>query len=155
MFKIGQISQEVLKATAATMAKTDKPLTELQARFVKAYLGEAKGVASVAAQLAGSKSTSADSFRDAGKRLLKVPAVRAAIDESRAVIQREGELDALAMVEQLQADRDFARQNKNPMAAVKASELVAKIHGYMIDRVDQRNATSLKVEIIRLSDVDE
>ena len=56
------------------------------------------------------------------------------------------------MIPQFDEDRPFAFEIKNATAAVRASELKAKLTGLLVDRVDQRNVGQLRVEIVRLSE---
>lgn len=72
----------------------------------------------------------------AAHRLGKKPAVSKAIESIRA----EGRTMAVyGLVEAMKEADDaaaFARQHKNPMALVKATELRAKLSGLLVDRVE-------------------
>lgn len=127
-----------------------KQLTTRDAKFVAAFLEG--NTAGDSARIAGFKCTNQKSFNAVGKRALRRPIVKAAIDASHQEIAKAGEVTAVSMLQEASDAADFAKAKGNPMAYVKAVELRAKLSGLLIDRVDQRSVGNLTVEIVRLTE---
>ena len=62
-------------------------------------------------------------------RLLNVPSVSLAIKAGREEARERCQVTIESVTEQLWKDREFARENKNPAAALAATMAVAKLHG--------------------------
>lgn len=69
-------------------------------------------------------------------RLLKDPRISRAIDAIRQRGVEEAKYDLVRLIRTFEADRDFARANKNPMAAVKASENLGRLSGFLDHRIE-------------------
>jgi phage terminase small subunit len=75
---------------------------------------------------------------NAGYRLAREPAIEKALAIVRkALAERTGFHHQTAM-DQLKQDREYARQTDNAAAAVRATELMAKMAGHLVERVDAR-----------------
>jgi phage terminase small subunit len=125
-------------------------MTQKKARFIAEFLkcGDAQ-----AAAVAAGYSGAGGSARTLGWRLLhKDPLVKKAVADARAELRERAMVTTEGMLKQLSEDREFAISKGNPMAAVKATEIQAKLAGLLIDRVDQRTVGTLKVEVVRFSD---
>jgi phage terminase small subunit len=118
-------------------------------RFVEEYL--LCGSAVIAAERAGYHGTS---LRRAAQRLLHTPEVAAAIEAGRKALAERNAFTVDKAMAQLQADRAFAVETKNATAAVRASELMAKMSGHLVDRIDARfQQIPLRIEISTVSPV--
>jgi len=118
---------------------------EKKARFVEAYLECGEGAR--AARMAGYSQKAA---KEQAWRLLNVDAkVMAAIEQGRQALRERNEITVDAMVQQFDQDREFAVETKNATAAVRASELKAKLAGLLVDRVKQRTVGGLKIELVQ------
>jgi phage terminase small subunit len=124
------------------------PLNAKQARFVGNYL-TGMGAERAAIQ-AGYSARNA--YSSANRLLHKHPAVIAAIKEAQGAIAEAAKVTAESMVKQFDEDRRFAVETENASAAVRASEMKAKLCGLLIDRQDIRAAHSIKVEVVRFGD---
>ena len=122
----------------------DQRLTPRKTRFVEAFLET--GCGSRAAVTAGYAGRPANA---AWRLLNRDKAVMAAVAQSHTEIQKRAEISAASMLEQLAEDRRLAIANKQFSAAVKASELQAKMAGLLIDRQDVRSAAQIRVEIVK------
>ncbi len=52
------------------------------------------------------------------------------------------------MIERFDEDHAFAIESGNANAAVRASEMKAKLAGLLVDRVDARTLGALKIELV-------
>lgn len=102
-------------------------------RFVEVYC--ACGNAHTAALAAGYKPGSA---RQKGGQLLGVPAIKDAIARVRTALAERSKFTHDKAMEQLRQDREFAIATENATAAVRASEVMSKMAGHLIDRIDAR-----------------
>jgi phage terminase small subunit len=121
-------------------------LNARQQKFVASVLEGKNGTA--AAVAAGYSPNGANVT---AAKLVKQPNVAAVLKAGQLAVQEAAQITAVKMIEQLSEDRDFARQNRNPMAAVKASELVAKVSGLLIDKVESKSL-GVVVNVTRFSD---
>ena len=118
--------------------------TQRKQLFVQKYLELGDG-----AKAARASGYSQRAAGNAAWRLLNTdPLVKAAVEEGRVALQERNEITVDSMIEQLDADRDFAVKVSNANAAVRASELKAKLAGLLVDRIDQRSVAAVKVEIV-------
>ena len=104
-----------------------------QARFVAAYVADPECNATRAAISAGY------SHRNASNRaheLLRLPLVRDAVTAARNEIAERGNFDAMVAMRRLDDDRNFARATGNATAAVRATEMMLRLHGLLIDRAE-------------------
>jgi phage terminase small subunit len=125
-----------------------RALSALQSRFVEAFL-ETKN-ATAAAIKAGYAEKNA---KGAGYKLLRRnKSVQAAVKEREQQLRERNDVTIDTMINQLDEDRQFAVKTNNATAAVRASEIKAKLTGLLIDRIDQRSVGQLKVEVVRYSD---
>jgi len=79
-------------------------------------------------------------------------AVMAHIEAGREKLIEKHQFEIDDMIAQLQRDRDFAIETKNATAAVRASEILAKVHGYLIERRDVRALGNFRIEIAGIDD---
>jgi len=112
---------------------TEKPLKPRQKKFADEYL--ISGNASASACSAGYSEKGAKST---GFRLLRLPNVSAYIEGKRAELAQKKGITLERLAEQFEQDRAFAISTKNATAAVRASEMLAKLGGLMVDRKDHR-----------------
>lgn len=126
-------------------------LTELQRRFVEAYMGAAKGNATEAARIAGYKGDD-KSLAATASRLLRNVKVLAAIDERVAsdplVLDRE-KLQKFwtRVVLGVELDRGEEPEMKDRL---KASELLGRSQGAFIERVEHSVDDASAEEIARI-----
>jgi phage terminase small subunit len=116
------------------------PLSERERRFVEAYMGEAAGNATKAAELAGYSKISA---RQQGARLCTKAAIRAAIDERTAADPQIADRTAR---QRLWSDIAFGRGAYADAALkdrLKASELLGKSQADFIERHEHSGQVSL------------
>jgi phage terminase small subunit len=106
-------------------------LTPRQAAFVKHYL---KGMGAVKAAEAAEYSSK--NSHNASWRLLRRPAVVAAISESHAALREEGEVTA----------------KKQLNAAVRASEIQSKLMGLLVDKVEGNARHGITVQVVKFGD---
>ncbi len=92
-------------------------------------------VAQTAAQRAGYTGTG---IRRTAHRLLHSPSVAAAIELGRKALAERANFTFDRAMNQLRDDRTFAIETKNATAAVRASELMTRMSGHLIDKVDMR-----------------
>lgn len=104
-------------------------LSQKHIKFIQAYI--VSGNATESAKRAGySQKNSTQS----AQRILGSKTVQAEIAQIRAEVEKETKFDLKRAIEYAEADRQFARENKNPMAAHKCSEMLARLHGLLIDK---------------------
>jgi hypothetical protein len=79
------------------------------------------------------------------------PKIREAIDAARERIRQETVYDGEKLIAETKAMVDFAREHKNPMAAIKGLELIAKLTGLLIERhqVETINLVDIRAELER------
>jgi hypothetical protein len=111
-------------------------------KFVEGFL--LCGNATLAAQRAGYRTRY---MRRAAHDLTRIPEIAAAIAEGRKALAERASFTFDRAMEQLRADRDFAIKTENATAAVRASELMAKMSGHLVERVDARVATGFVVNL--------
>jgi phage terminase small subunit len=124
------------------------PLTGRKAAFVAHYVMGSNG--KDAAVAAGYSANTAKST--AWRLLHRDQAVMAAVRDAQAAVRAKAEITTESMLEQLKADREFAMECKQPVAAVRASEIQAKLAGLLVDRMDMRAAHAVQVQIVRFGD---
>ena len=73
-------------------------------------------------------------------RIMKNPNVKSRIAEIRAMTLERENKTIDDMVDQLEADRAFARESNNASAAVKATESIAKLLGFMTEKHDHQHS---------------
>ena len=71
-------------------------------------------------------------------KLLRRPAIKAAVDRVRAALAERSKFGMDRAMAQLREDRQFAIDTENATAAVRASEIMAKLAGHLVDRIDAR-----------------
>lgn len=76
--------------------------------------------------------------------LLLRPAIAARLAELQGKVAEKVVFDAAAMARQLDADRDFARENGQPAAAVSASMGKAKVLGLITDRSESKSTVTVE-----------
>ena len=102
-------------------------LTTKQQAFVSAYTGEAHGVATEAARLAGYNASSDASLAQVGYTNLRHPAIVAAIEEVKASAQKQADTSPKAIKKwwgEMMHDPSVG-----PVSRLRASELLAKATG--------------------------
>lgn len=125
--------------------QNDKPLTEKQRRFVDAFMGAAKGNATEAARIAGYKGTPG-ALHVTATRTLSNAKVHAAIAERRkaeadtAIMDRQG----LQQFFHTMASDD----DKRPGDRLKAAELLGKMTGEFLNRLDVSGSVTAEVKAV-------
>lgn len=90
--------------------------------------------------------------KHAGQTLLRRPHIQAELANQRALIRAVTAYDAKAAMEELNDSLDFARQTGNANAVAKLVELRMKLHGLLIERVDQRQVGNFSINIAGIDD---
>ncbi|MDP2621717.1 MAG: terminase small subunit [Hyphomicrobiales bacterium] len=98
--------------------------------FARTYLLNGNNAAD-AARHAG---YAASSSKNTGYRLLARRDVASAIDAFRKIIAKKTTFDFDRAAEMLMDSAEFAKSTQNATALVRATELMAKLHGHMVDR---------------------
>lgn len=80
------------------------------------------------------------------------PWVIAELDKRREAMRRANAITVDSMFQQLDEDRAFAIETSNATAAVRASELKAKLAGLLVERRDTRMVGGFNISIQGLSD---
>jgi phage terminase small subunit len=111
-------------------------------RFVAAYCSGSTLAASV--QSAGYTCRSPKQY---ASKLLAQPAIAAAVTKVRQALAERQVFTMDRAMEQLKQDREFAIATDNASAAVRASELMARMSGHLIDRIDARIAVGFSVAL--------
>ncbi len=105
-------------------------MTSKKMRFIDAYM--AGNSATEAARQAGYSESSA---RQWGCRLLTTDErVKEEVEKRQAELRERNAITCDSMVQQLDDDRQFAIETGNATAAVRASEIKAKLAGLLVDR---------------------
>ena len=131
------------KATAPE-TRSGHRWTQRKRRFVECYFEHGRDGAK-AAREAGYAVKAA---RQSAYALLhEDPLVKHAIAEREAEIQEQHRITVDDMVKQFDEDREFAVETQNATAAVRASELKAKLAGLLVDRRDVRAVGGFMVRI--------
>lgn len=78
------------------------------------------------------------SARQRAAKFLAHPTIGAAIGRVRAALAERHNFTSDKAMEQLSEDRKFAIKTENATAAVRASELMARMAGHLVDRLDAR-----------------
>lgn len=114
-------------------------LSERERRFVEAYIGKAEGNATNAAIAAGYKKENA---RQQASRLLTKANIKAAIDERTKRLETASIADAKERREILSR---HARSAGNQMAAIKAVDVLNKMDGVYIERLQHEGGIAVDV----------
>jgi phage terminase small subunit len=112
--------------------------------FVERFLELGDGAK--AARAAGYSHRGAD--RLAWRLLHRDPLVKTAVEEGRLALRERNEITVDDMIVRFDADHDFAIESGNANAAVRASEMKAKLAGLLVDRIDQRSVGAIKIELV-------
>ncbi len=110
-----------------------KNLTPKRALFCREYLVDLNQKA--AAERAGFKQPHVQ-----GAQLVAVPEVKERIAELQAEVAVRNEITVDLILQQLQEDRQLARESKQTSAAVSADIAMAKISGNWVDRFEMSDA---------------
>jgi hypothetical protein len=113
-----------------------------QQKFVEYFVLHGNGAA--AARAAG---YSPRRDRQTAAVLMKAGPVVAAIAEARRALAEAAEFTMDRAMQQLREDREFAIRTENATAAVRASELMAKLSGHLVERIDARIAVGFSVAL--------
>jgi phage terminase small subunit len=117
--------------------------TSRRQRFVEAYL-----LGNSAVQAAKNAGYVGRCLNRSAAKLLAVPEVAAAIEVGRKAIAEHASFTHDKAMAQLREDRAFAIRTQNATAAVRASELMAKMSGHLVERQDVRlQQVPLRIEI--------
>lgn len=111
--------------------QTEKPLSDLQQRFVEEYLVDQN-----ATQAAIRAGYSAKTAKEQASRLLTKVNVSAALKIEIGERTERLKFTVDDMARQLDEDREFARQCKAAAAAVTASMGKAKLMGMLTDKIE-------------------
>ena len=118
-------------ATIKTVAKSNNSISSKQKRFVIEYCKDWNATA--AAKRAGYPAASA---HNAGHRLLRRPAVRAAIRERQDRVAQAALLDEVEIVRGLLREARYQGEGSSHAARVSAWKELAKIRGLEVSRVE-------------------
>jgi phage terminase small subunit len=80
-------------------------------------------------------------------KLLKQPPIAEAVVKVRQALAERSAFTMDRAMEQLREDREFAIRTENAAAAVRASELMARMSGHLVDRIDARVAVGFSVAL--------
>ena len=103
-----------------------------EALFVEHYLGGMP--AYKAARAAGWVARTDGAAKTKAAKLLRRPRVVAALQEGREDLARRNAFNLDRAMQQLRDDRQFAIRTENATAAVRATELMAKMSGHLDER---------------------
>lgn len=113
-------------------------------------------VAFVAGILAGKtqKKAAQDAgfFAQTATKLMRNPLVIEELARQRQIVRARTGYDAEAMMNELDAAITHAKETENAGAYVKAIELKGKLHGLLIERVDQRQVAAFSINISGIDD---
>ena len=123
--------QMMNNATIKTVAKSNNSISSKQKRFVIEYCKDWNATA--AAKRAGYPAASA---HNAGHRLLRRPAVRAAIRERQDRVAQAALLDEVEIVRGLLREARYQGEGSSHAARVSAWKELAKIRGLEVSRVE-------------------
>jgi phage terminase small subunit len=79
--------------------------------------------------------------------LLKMPCVKAIVDNARNAVAKRGEYNLERLMDELNDGAAFARETGNATALARFTELKAKAMGLLIERIDQRQVGSFEINI--------
>jgi hypothetical protein len=116
--------------------------TSRRQRFVESYL-----LGNSAVQAAKNAGYRGRCINRTAAKLLVVPEVATAIEVGRKAIAERASFTFDRAMEQLREDRTFAIRTENATAAVRASELMAKMSGHLVERVDARVAVGFSLNL--------
>ena len=127
-------------------------MTPKQERFVQEYLIDSNATA--AAKRAGYCPKTA---MEQGFQLLRKPSVKATIQAAQAEHRERTKVTVESLTEKLRAAYDVSEKNGQSASMVQASMGLAKLHGYLVDRVEQTTKAAdnmtpdeLKAELARV-----
>ena len=112
-------------------------------RFVAAYASGSTLAAAVRSAGYGCKKP----MQYGQKLLQRKPEIAAALAKVRQALAERSAFTLDRAMEQLRVDREFAIETKNAAAAVRASELMAKMAGHLVERIDARVAVGFSVAL--------
>jgi phage terminase small subunit len=107
-------------------------MTPKQERFVQEYTLDSN-----ATQAAIRAGYSAKTAMEQGYQLLQKPSVKAAIQDMQAEHRERTKVTVESLTEKLRAAYDVAQKNGQPASMVQAAMGLAKLHGYLVDKVEQ------------------
>ena len=121
-------------------------MTPRQRKFVQEYLKDPN--ATKAAIKAGYSKKTAGKI---GSENLQKPEIRAALEVVQAKVAEKAGLTAEWVLEQLQADRQFAMGLERPQtgSAIRALELIGKQIGMFVDKSEVVNTGVITVKFVR------
>lgn len=90
--------------------------------------------------------------KNAGVALLRRVGIQAELTKQRTLIRAATAYDAKAAMEELDSSLAFARETGNANALAKLVELRMKLHGLLIERVDQRQVGNFSINISGIDD---
>lgn len=132
---------------AISLGNPNKPLTEQQKRFVKAFSSGENMKNSLAA---GGFSASSLAY---GYRLLEMPNVKRALTEAREAYAKAAELSKKDVMDMLKEAYDMAKLMSEPASMVAAAREIGKMCGfYEPKKVDLTISTVGRQKIELLSD---
>lgn len=112
-------------------------MTPKQERFVQEYM-----IDSNATQAAVRAGYSDHTAKQQGSRLLTNADVQAAIQVARADIRERVKVSVESVTKRLQKAYDQAASNGQASAMVQAAMGIAKLHGLLVDKVEQRQVVA-------------
>ena len=108
-------------------------MTPKQERFAQEYMVDMNATA--AAKRAGYSEHTA---MEQGYQLLQKPSVRLAIQDLQAELRERTAVTVESVTHQLREAYDVAESNGQAGAMVQASMGIAKLHGLLVDKIEQR-----------------
>ena len=112
-------------------------MTPKQERFAQEYMVDMNATA--AAKRAGYSEHTA---MEQGYQLLRKPSVHAAVQAAQAELRERTKVSAKSVSQQLQEAYDMAERNGQASAMVQAAMGIAKLHGLLVDKVEQRQVAA-------------
>jgi phage terminase small subunit len=111
-------------------------------RFVAAYVSGSTLAAAV--QSAGYDCAEPKQY---ATKLLRRPEIADAVVKVRQALAERSAFTMDKAMCQLREDREFAIKTENAAAAVRASELMSKMAGHLVERIDARVAVGFSVAL--------
>lgn len=125
------------------MRAANGEISPTHAELLRAYLRT--GTSLLAAKAVGMNPVTARSW-------LGSPAGKMHLNKLRGEIVQHTKYDVDRAMQDMREAAAFARETENATALVRAHELMMKLHGLLIERVDQRQVGNFQVAISGIDD---
>jgi phage terminase small subunit len=137
----------VSKAVPGITADDVQALTGLKRPKWQQFVAAHASGATLAASVVSAGYTCAKPLQYGQKLLKRKPEIAAALVKVRQALAERSAFTMDKAMEQLRDDREFAIRTENAAAAVRASELMARMSGHLVDRIDARVAVGFSVAL--------